>query len=168
MKEELKKEIESSTNDLVDLISSFSAEEINKVPFEGSWTPGQVADHILKSQKGILQMTKGNVEETDRDPAEKIEGLRRTFLDFTIKMNAPDFILPSKEPLDQQKLLERARKNGKEVSDAVDSMNLNVLCMDFTFPNSGPMTRLEWLYFIVFHTRRHNHQLKNMTEKIVG
>ena len=37
---------------LLAVLDGFKPERLNKVPFEGSWTPGQVAEHITKAQAG--------------------------------------------------------------------------------------------------------------------
>ena len=47
MKETPIQEFEETTFDLGKVLSSFSQEEFNKIPFEGSWTAGQVAEHLF-------------------------------------------------------------------------------------------------------------------------
>jgi hypothetical protein len=42
------------------------------------------------------------------------------------------------------------------------------LCMEFDFPGFGHLTRYEWLKFIVFHTQRHIHQLKQIKNALVN
>ncbi len=43
------KEIDETFAELQRLISSFDQEQINIVPFEGSWTAGQLAQHVIIS-----------------------------------------------------------------------------------------------------------------------
>lgn len=35
------------------VLDGFKPEQLNKIPFEGSWTPRQVAEHIMKYQNEI-------------------------------------------------------------------------------------------------------------------
>ncbi len=46
-------EIDSVLTNMIKTLSLFTEEEINTIPFEGSWTPGQVAQHIILSDSGF-------------------------------------------------------------------------------------------------------------------
>ena len=35
-------------HDFIGTLEKFNNDQINEIPFEGSWTPGQVADHIVR------------------------------------------------------------------------------------------------------------------------
>ena len=52
-KQELIAIYKSTMNKLGTALSSVKDEQFNEIPFEGSWTAAQVADHILKSQAGF-------------------------------------------------------------------------------------------------------------------
>ena len=44
--ENLALEIEQSVDNFIDTLSKFNDEQVNTIPFAGSWTAGQVADHL--------------------------------------------------------------------------------------------------------------------------
>jgi hypothetical protein len=46
-------------------------------------------------------------EPANREPGEKEVAIKKVFLDFSIKMKSPDFVLPSDEPLNKEELDER-------------------------------------------------------------
>ena len=92
MKETLIQEFEETTFDLGKVLSSFSQDEFNKIPFEGSWTAGQVAEHLFKSESNIPKVLTGNSKETATDPYEKTGLIRSIFLDYSKKMKSPEFI----------------------------------------------------------------------------
>ena len=50
------------------------------------------------------------------------------------------------------------------IINAVDSLDLNVTCMAFDIPTFGFLTRLEAIYFFLFHTKRHIHQIENIVK----
>ena len=52
-KKELLKQFEETEREFYNVLASFTQEQLNESPFEGSWTAAQVADHMLKSKKGI-------------------------------------------------------------------------------------------------------------------
>jgi hypothetical protein len=84
------------------------------------------------------------------------------FLDFSIKMKSPDFILPSDKPLDKEQLINGIKNQSKEILNAMQANDPTEVCTGFEIPGFGPFTRLEWLYFITYHTQRHVWQLERM------
>ncbi|MBC7947809.1 MAG: DinB family protein [Chitinophagaceae bacterium] len=162
----LKQETDEAMEKLHQLFSSFDQREINVVPFEKSWTPAQVADHILRSQTGIVQVVQGPTAPTERSPTEKSGQIKATFLDFNTKMKSPEFVLPTDNPLDKQDVVKRISDSAKGIADALDTQDLSRTCLAFEIPGSGPMTRHEWCHFFLYHTMRHNHQLEKILKKL--
>lgn len=152
----------TTANELLAVVSSFREEDINKIPFEGSWTAGQVGEHIYKSLSAILHSIQGSVKPTERDPGEKIKAIENVFLDFSIKFTSPDFIKPSELPHDKKLLLRCLTLITADVSSQITSQDLSVTCLQSALPGFGDLTRLELGFFMVFHTQRHIHQLKEI------
>jgi hypothetical protein len=50
---------------------------------------------------------------------------------------------------------------------AVQTLDLTSTCLGFELPGFGKFTRLEWGNFILYHTQRHMHQMKNILRKIM-
>jgi len=162
MEKQLIKEVESTADELLKLIDSFEQERFNEVPFKDSWTPGQVAEHVFLSASGILNAVNGNTVPTQRDPHQMVAPLREAFLNFSIKMQSPDFILPSDEPKDKGALMQAMKNTWTGLARAVRTQDLNATCLDFEMPTVGTLTRVEWISFAVVHTQRHIWQLKKM------
>ncbi|WP_276503446.1 DinB family protein [Terrimonas pollutisoli] len=161
-KKELLKQFEETEREFYNVLASFTQEQLNEVPFEGSWTAAQVADHMLKSKSGIPGLLRGPSRPTLREPDEMVEAINEAFLDFTTKLKSPDFIIPTDEPANKEELLQSlnsVRGNIKKASAAVD---LSATITSFPFPGLGEFTGYEWIYFLVCHTKRHTHQLKNI------
>jgi hypothetical protein len=168
MQEELLQEVTNTRQKLVDTLASFKEEEVNIKPFEGSWTAGQVAEHILKSVNGALKTIHGPVAATERKEDEKVEMIRTTFLNFNVKFNAPDFLIPSNNPQQKDPLVHSLQARMEELGTATRSLNLSETCTAFELPGAGMLTRLEWVYFVVYHTQRHTRQLTNIREKLAA
>lgn len=147
---------------LITTLNTFSDGDFNRIPFPGSWTPAQVADHILKSQANFTDLTGGNTETTARNPEEKKEEIKENFLDFDTKMKSPDFILPSELPQEKEFLIKRIQAESKKITEGMNKYDLTKTCLDFELPGSGKFTGLEWGWFIIYHTQRHIHQLENI------
>ena len=161
---DLLNELKDAKTELMQAISTISQEKFNTVPFEGSWTPGQVTDHVLKAlNPGVLY---GDTQPTQRQPDEKVAQTRSVFLNFDIKMKSPDFILPSNEPLNKHVLLSNAEAKLNELIEAVKTLDLSATCLAFELPGAGTFTRLEFAWFFIFHTKRHIYQLKNIAKAL--
>lgn len=162
MEKELINEIEHTASELLQVTGRFGQSAFNTAPFEGSWTPGQVVEHIYLSASGILSTVKGNTGPTERDPRQMVTPLRDAFLNFNIKMQSPDFILPSNDPQDKSSMMQSLKDTFASLAEVARTRDLLVTCLDFDMPTVGRMTRLEWISFAVVHTQRHIWQLKKM------
>ena len=138
------------------------------VPFEGSWTPGLVGEHIIKSVSNLPAFLNKNTEPTSRPYDAQCAPLRKVFLDFTIKMKSPDFIIPSASHHDKDSILSTFSKLKMQMIEAVETLDLTLSCKSFELPGSGFLTRMEWLTFFVVHTKRHTHQLRKIYEVMSG
>jgi len=147
-------------------LNKFNPDNFNTIPFEGSWTPGQVAEHVFKSLDHSPQLLSGPSKPTERNPEQNVAGIRRMFLDFSTKMKSPDFILPSDEPKDLASLTKKLGDTLQAVIDAAKTIDVNLTIVGFEFPGSGPMTRIELLNFLSVHTQRHTHQLEAIAGRI--
>ncbi|HEY0732004.1 MAG TPA: DinB family protein [Chitinophagaceae bacterium] len=160
-------EFESVTEALMQLLDSFPDEEFNAVPFEGSWTAGQVGRHLYKSYRGVPKLIDGPVVDSNRHPEALVATFKEAFLDFDVKMQSPDFILPEPIHYNRIQLLQDISKVRLEIILKLKTHDLTKICTGFQLPGAGPMTRLEWVHFMVVHTRRHNHQLQKIRSSLV-
>ncbi|MEH6764703.1 MAG: DinB family protein [Aequorivita antarctica] len=165
MNTEVLKRFDIATDKLIEQLASLSEEQLNTVPFEGSWTAGQLGNHLYKSYN-IMDILNGNVEETDRDPAAKLAEIEKTFKDFSIKMNSPEMVLPTTKHIEKERLLSSLKERIEQQREAIENLDLSKTCLDAEIPGGGPFTRQEWLGFNTIHTERHNHQLKNIIESL--
>lgn len=162
IKQDLSKRVTFVFENLYQLISSFEEKDINRIPFENSWTPGQVTEHILKSISTVPQLCNGRTYPANRLWDEKIAAFEELFLNFNIKFESPDFILPSGGPHIRTKQLHILKETEASFIELTQTQDLSLLCLDFELPGSGLLTRYEWLRFALVHTQRHTHQLKNI------
>ncbi|RFM25660.1 DinB family protein [Deminuibacter soli] len=168
MNNDIANALDNTRKHLLSAIEVFTPAQFNRVPFENSWTPGQVAEHLLKADGGALEMIHGATAITDRQPDEKNEIVSAIFLDFNTKMKSPDFILPSSEPKDKNNMLQQLNDKLAGLAQAAREMDLTRTCTAFELPGLGLLTRLEWLNFANVHTRRHIHQLENIHKVTAG
>jgi hypothetical protein len=160
-------ELETTISEFSQLLSSFDEDSLNQVPFEGSWTAGQVAKHVIMSGSGFVQLINGPVKDTDRAPDAGVETIKSTFLNFDIKLKSPEFIVPPETIYKKQELLNALTdiRSGVKNSRGLD---LEKTCTARELPALGLLTRFEALNFMLYHTQRHLHQLKNVSKKVLS
>jgi hypothetical protein len=166
LKEQLTSEFEETTKELFEALSLFSDEDFNKIPFEGSWTAGQVAEHLFKSESNIPRVLSASSKETEGDPFEKTGIIRTVFLDYTIKLQSPEFILPSANKKQTATFIEGFEETRKELKTMIGTLDLNKTFTSFSFPQIGNWTGWELICFVVCHSKRHIRQMKMIAEKI--
>jgi len=156
------KEADQTLTNLHNVFSAFKENQINKVPFKGSWSAGQLAMHMILSNGGFAEIINGSIDETSRPADKMVERIKQDFLNFDVKMDAPEDICPALKDYDQTRLLSKLEVIKKNITDAADQLDLTKTCKAFELPGYGYLTRLEAIYFIIYHTKRHTHQLKNI------
>lgn len=152
--------------ELLQVLSSIADEKINTIPYAGSWTAGQLAQHVILSAGGFVQLLNGPVKNTERDPEANIPNLKAIFLDFNSKMKSPDFIIPEDRNYDKQELVNSLQNIKVVLLKAIETLDTTKTCIAFELPGSGYITRAEAITFAVVHTQRHVHQLKKIRQSI--
>jgi hypothetical protein len=165
METQISNELKKTFDELIQLISSASEKELNEVPFEESWTAAQVAEHLLKSY-GIIDILNAPQTKTERSPFEKVELLRSIFLNFDIKVKSGPSLFPSDDVINKEELLNTLEKRIAEINEIIRTKDLSELCESINAPRFGTMTKLEWLHLILYHTQRHNRQIKNIFQHL--
>ena len=166
MKNDLQNELTNTKQDLLNVLNLFDQQNVNVVPFEDSWTGGQVAEHVLKSLSGCLQNITGTTKLTERNPAEHVKQLGEVFLNMNIKMKSPDFIIPSNDPKNKASLIKSLGESLDGIKIVARTEDLSATCTGFEMPMLGALTRIEWISFSLFHTQRHTQQLKNIANHL--
>ncbi len=167
---ELLADLGNVSNEFISLLENFSDGTFNTVAGDNdvpanedkNWTPAQVGRHIEKSITGFTGMLENDTVATDRDPSEKLEIIARDFLNFDTKMSSPAFLVPENKVFDQERLTMNLHQLFDDIMAAGARLDLTQVCRTFELPGYGPMTRLEWIFFVYCHTSRHTYQLKGM------
>lgn len=162
----LSERFDAAFTELITSLDSLDQEQFNTVPFEGSWTPAQLGEHILKSAINTPKLLAGPTVPTDRMADEKVATIEDLFLNYNTKMQAPDFIVPENRTYTKAEIIDTLKDIKQHILEAARTLDLSETCTAFELPNSGKFTRYEWISFVAIHTTRHNHQLKNIIAKL--
>jgi hypothetical protein len=109
----------------------------------------------------MLRALHGPVQPTHRPPDANVGNLRAVFLDFSTKLQSPDFIIPDNIQHDKHYLITAFTGVRNLLAKAITSLDLTATC---PMPIFGEPTRLELITFVIVHTQRHIHQVKHILE----
>lgn len=159
---QLLRDFATAADDFVKLLGAVPADAFNRVPFEGSWSPAQVGDHVLKFLAGTSGALALPRSEPGRAPDAHAPALREIFLDFSKKAKSPPFVAPSAGPIGREQLMAALSGAVEKLAGDIGKKNLSMICNGAPFPTLGDMTGLEWVLFATYHVQRHTHQLQQM------
>ncbi len=150
-------------SELTDLMAAVNEDKVNTIPYEGSWTAPQLLRHVTKSINGMTKALHMEAKPAERNQGKRIEELKKVFLDFSIKLTQPEFIVPEEMIYKKQVSIEELNKSFNLFKESAESAKLYELVKCLLF---GPITKLEITHFVLYHTQRHLHQMKKICEAL--
>jgi hypothetical protein len=153
---------ESTVNEFMQTIKPIEQDEINLIPFEGSWTAGQVIEHIRLSVLSAIAVINAPVKTTERSPDQFAQAIKDLFLDFDAKYPTAPTLVPADKHYDKEVLTAELNAVFKELQENIQTKDLTDTCIATEFTGIGYLTRLEWVTVAVYHTQRHAHQLNGI------
>jgi hypothetical protein len=160
------RDIEQSALELRQVLGGFSAEQFNRKPSDQSWSPGQLAEHILLSDILINRILKGEFKKAERPADEMLPTIRAFFSDPEKTIPLSSVVMPSDTLKDRAALTEKINLQRQQFVWVVKTMDLSPICFSFIHSEFGELTRLEWIYVGIAHTSRCTAQLRQ--EEIIN
>jgi len=154
------RDIEQSALELRQVLGGFSAEQFNYKSSDQSWSPGQLAEHILLFDILINRILKGEFKKAERPADEMLESIRKYFANQEKTIPLSPIVMPSDTLKDRAALTEKINLQRHQFVWVVKTMDLSPVCLSFVHPELGELTRLEWIYFGIAHTARCAAQLR--------
>ncbi len=146
----------------LNLFEPVKQSEVNRIPFEGSWTAAELIEHMVLSIGSAVEVLSGPVKVTDRAPDQYVQSVKDMFLNFDLKFKSAPSIAPATQLYDRDILIKKLRTVYNSLIYLVEVKDLTDTCLLWEFPTIGHLTRLEWAYQAVYHAQRHTEQLKNI------
>src|SRR5437870_9896241 len=125
MTKDITGQLERTTNELLQVVSSFKEEEINTIPFKDSWTAAQVAEHVTKSNESMIQSLDTEGKTSSRNVDEGAQKLKEIFLDFTTKLQSPKFILPTRDVYNKERVVVDLKNSVEQIKELGNTVNLS-------------------------------------------
>ena len=166
-KEAILADLDRSTENLFAVISRFPPGHFRHKPSENEWSAAQIAEHLLKVDLSTYKALCGETIPTNRPPDQKISLLKLAMEDST-KRAAPPTVIPSSAAFVQEVILQHLKAQREKLRETVRVSDLTEACITFKHPFLGTMTKLEWVYFTIYHAERHVRQMNAMVENSIA
>jgi hypothetical protein len=160
---ELFSSLDKTFFELLSLVTSLNEKALNEIPSQKSWTAAQLATHITKSNSSINQALKMDAQPTERNADERVEELKKIFLNYTIKFQSPEFIVPPPGFYEKERVVVKLKRSNDLLRKSATETNLSEI---ISLPVFGEITKLELLHFVLYHTQRHIYQLKKIIKAL--
>lgn len=161
--QELFAALDKTWTEFFGLVTFVEEKKINIIPFENSWTIAQLATHVKKSNNAIVQALQMQGKPCNRNADERVIELKNIFLDFTVKFQSPEFIVPEKKDYKKEDVVNQLNNSIEQLKQLRSTANLTEIIY---LPAFGEIAKFEILYFVLYHTQRHLRQLKNIISSI--
>ena len=158
-KDKLKQALATQFDEFIQRFASIDENKINKRPQPASWTPAQVAVHIILATDGVPDKT---TKPLDREVDALLPAIRPWWEDLNQKFESPEVLKPDDKPHAKAELVKELQRVKEKDLALIQHADLTLICLDIELPTVGYLTRYEWLWFIQMHLRRHSFQLTNM------
>lgn len=146
-------------DDFIAAFSAFDERTINHKPNPETWTPVQVAVHIIMATDGVPDRS---TRAADREADQLLPSIRPWWEDLNQRFTSPDALEPDEQPRTKTEILTDLNRVRNKDLNIIQTRDLTAVCLDLELPTIGFLTRYEWLWFIQMHLRRHTYQLVNM------
>lgn len=162
-KNELFVSIDKVMSRVIEMFATLDEREINSIPFKDSWTAAQLMMHIIKSINAMAKVLGMKSGPAARSSDERVPELKKIFLDFSTKLKSPGFIVPENETYDKETTILELEASVSELKENAEKSNLDEITDKLPL---GPITKLEILHFVLYHTTRHLHQLEKICDAL--
>lgn len=159
-------DLRENTENLFRFLDNVDERIFDNKPSDNEWSVKDCCEHIIIIENSLTHILKGNTKETTKDPERKIELIRNVFQNLEKKYHAPEAIKPVGTIKNKEEVKEKFSRIRNELLRIGNEMNWTDVCLDFRNVGFGIMTRVEWIYFCIYHTERHLHQMRSIVERV--
>ena len=165
-KTEVRNSLKENTRKVLSVIQEFPETKFNTRPSEQEWSAGEVCEHLIKVETSTVRLCTGKTESCSRDSEEEIPKLKSRLGDRNAKMRVFGPIIPDESPKNKIKVLEKLQDIRQRLIGLIEVDELTELVLEFDHPLFGKLTRIEWIYFSIYHTQRHIYQIEEIAAEV--
>jgi hypothetical protein len=165
-KQVIKLEFIENTNSLAEYVDAVEESLLVRHPAVNVWSILDCCEHILLIERGVNYIFHKQTGRTERNPTERIEKIKNTFTDYDRKLTAGEPVAPLSAYSDRNTILSEIRNNRENILAMAHRNDLTYLCLGYEHMLFGFLTKVEWIYYCIYHTERHIHQMKMIEQQL--
>jgi len=162
----IKTDLENNTQFLKNTIADIPEKILLQEPGPDQWSIHTILDHLRVTDKGVYRLCKTEATPTDRSPMLIINQMKEKFKNRDVKLPAPKTVLPYYDGKSKDELILELEEIRSLMIDQGEALGWHEVLDGFPHPITGTMTRLEWLYFSIYHTERHILQIDSTLSQL--
>jgi uncharacterized damage-inducible protein DinB len=159
--------LDVTRKNLVQEITSLTADEFNGQPGKEMWSIAQVCHHLVLVEKTTAKVIGWGVKESLSTNIErrKVE----LILDRTKKIQAPKIVEPDEQPFDVQQMIDLLNDSRERLMSVLHTIGDKSLLTEksVNHPAFGELPLDQWVELIPLHEQRHIEQIKEI-KSILG
>lgn len=163
MELDVEKDFQENTKSIIDFVKNLDAQKLTKKPSAKEWSVMECVEHLIVIEKLAKKVLDLESSEPRRPYFSKIEMMKNGLLNFNEKYETTEIFFPTGLYSDTNKALEDFENQRKEISKKGD---IKLLYIGIEHPFFGKLTKLEWVYFCIFHAQRHFEQMKRVASSV--
>ena len=113
-----------------------------------------------------MKALKSETIPTNRPPEQKL-ALIKEAMESSTKRVAPGMVTPSESRHEPQEMAQQLIKQRELVKRLISGLDLTEACRVYKHPSLGTLTRLEWVYFNLYHAERHIRQMEGLKAAVI-
>ncbi len=164
----LTKDLHHNTQFLQSTLDSIPDAIMKHNPAPDKWSILTILDHLRVTDQSILRLGQSEASPTERDAMININKVKKVFQNHELQLPAPNAVLPKHDDKSKEELITELKDIRKATLAQGESLGWNGVLSNFSHPITGTMTRLEWLYFCIYHTERHIYQIEGIKNKLLA
>jgi len=146
----------NNTQTIIDFLVGLDETTALKKARDDSWNAMECMEHVFVSEKGIHKLLNRPDLFSNQKPIED-EALEK-FKDF--KYKAPEFILPKGRFSSLKEMVSAFKVSRSELETWIANELHNSGEDTAPHPILGPLTKNQWIRFVINHSERHLNQMK--------
>jgi len=157
-------DLDNNTRLFLDILDTVPPEKLQLTNEQTAWCIMDLAEHVLIYEQQVVKALQGAAEPVkDRAPDSKVNDISHSFFDFEKRLTVtgdPDTLEGGYTNVaDFSKTF---RQNREDIKAILHKEPIDWLCKALEHPIFGFMTRMEWVYYLIYHTERHLQQINRI------
>lgn len=160
--------LRQSAQTFTDSFRHLPGDRLHFRPAPGRWSVAETAEHVILAEVGSGKLMRGRMVRAAPEPellaatADGFERIDRRLLRRDRQLPAPDFVLPTGRWATAAEMIPVFEESRFGTITFLETSALDLSQYAALHPALGPLTGLQWAYFLVRHCLRHVEQIEEV------